>query len=72
VSLRRKKQCAMIGPATKTRVEVGINVRGLKPSARLIEIPAGGMCQYKVNIAASGEVDRELIAWIKQAHDNAG
>ena len=62
----------MIGPATKTRVEVGINVKGLKPTARLIEMPAGGMCQYKVNVTAAGEVDRELIAWIKQAYDNAG
>jgi len=71
VSLRRKKQFAMISPATKTRVEVGINVKGLKPTARLIEMPAGGMCQYKVNVTAVGEVDKELIAWIRQAYDNA-
>ena len=71
VSLRRKKQFTMISPATKTRVEVGINMKGLKPTARLIEMPAGGMCQYKVNVTAVGEVDKELIAWIRQAYDNA-
>jgi hypothetical protein len=72
VSLRRKKQFAMIGPATKTRVEVGINLKGLKPTVRLIELPAGGMCQYQVNVSTVKEVDKELIAWIKLAYDNAG
>jgi hypothetical protein len=72
VSLRRKKQFAMIGPATQTRVEVGINLKGLTPTARLIELPAGGMCQYKINVTTATEVDKELIAWIKQAYDNAG
>jgi hypothetical protein len=72
VSLRRKKQFAMIGPASRTRVEVGINLKGLKPTARLIELPAGGMCQYKVNVGAVKEVDQELLAWIRQAYDNAG
>jgi hypothetical protein len=72
VSLRRKKQFAMIGPATQTRVEVGINLKGLTPTARLIELPAGGMCQYKINVTTATEVDKELIAWINQAYDNAG
>jgi hypothetical protein len=72
VSLRRKKQFAMIGPATQTRVEVGINLKGLTPTARLIELPAGGMCQYKINVTTATEVDKELVAWIKQAYDNAG
>jgi len=72
VSLRRQKQFAMIGPATKTRVEVGLNTKGLMTTTRLIEIPAGGMCQYKVKVMDVKEVDKELIAWIRQAYDNAG
>jgi hypothetical protein len=72
VSLRRKKQFAMIGPATQARVEVGINLKGLTPTARLTELPAGGMCQYKVNVTTAAQVDKELIDWIKQAYDNAG
>ena len=47
-------------------------MKGFKPAARLIEMPAGGMRQYKVSISAVKEVDKELIAWIKQAYDNAG
>lgn len=72
VSLRRKKQFAMIGPATKTRVELGLNMKGIPATSRLIEIPAGGMCQYKVKITDAQEVDKELIAWIRQAYDGAG
>jgi hypothetical protein len=72
LSLRRKKQFAMIGPATKGRVEVGLNMKGIPPTARLIELPAGGMCQYKVDVADVSEVDQELKAWIKQAYDSAG
>ena len=72
VSLRRKKQFAMIGPATKGRVEVGLNMKGAPATARLIEQPAGGMCQYKVYVTHVAEVDQELCAWIKQAYDSAG
>jgi len=72
VSLRRKKQFAMIGPATKTRVEGGLNMKGVPGTDRLIEQKSGGMCQYKVNVTAPQEVDQELIAWIRTAYDNAG
>lgn len=71
VSYRRKKQFAMIGPATNTRVEVGINAKGLQPTDRLQELPAGQMCNYKVKLAGAQEVDAELIAWIKLAYQAA-
>lgn len=72
VSLRRKKQFVMIGPATNTRFEVGLNMKGVKATARLLALPPGGMCQYKVNLNDAKEVDKELIDWIKQAYENAG
>ena len=72
VSLRRKKQFAMIGPGTKARVDIGINMKGVKGTDRLVELPPGGMCQYKVAVADAKEVDKELIAWIRIAYDHAG
>ncbi len=71
VALRRKKQFAMIGPATNSRVEVGINMKGVPGTDRLIEQPPGGMCQYKVKVSDPTEVNDELFAWIKTAFDAA-
>ena len=72
VSLRRKKQFAMIGPKTNTRFEVGINARDFKKNARLAEQPKGSMCNYIVSLTDAKEVDAELIAWIKSAYEGAG
>jgi len=72
VSYRRKKQFAMIGPATNSRVEVGLNVKGLPKNARLIDQGAGKMCNYVVKLTDAKEVDAELIGWIKAAYESAG
>ena len=72
IALRRKKQFAMIGPATSSRVEVGINMKGIPGTDRLVEQPPGGMCQYKVKVTELSEVNDELFAWIKIAFDSAG
>ncbi len=71
VSLRRKRQFAMLGPASKGRVEVGLNMKGVQATARLVSQPAGGMCQYKVHLTTVAEVDDELIGWLKQAYDSS-
>jgi len=72
VSLRRKKQFAMIGPATNTRVEVGLNMKDVPGTDRLLLQPPGGMCQYKVKVTDPAEVDAELIGWVRRAYDSAG
>ncbi len=71
ISLRRKKQFAMIGPATNTRVEVGLNMKGLDATNRLLAEPPGKMCNYKVKLTTPNEVDPELLGWIKHAYDSA-
>ena len=72
LSLRRKKQFAMLGPATKTQIEIGLNAKDLPAGARLVALPPGGMCQYKVRIGAPEEIDAVLVAWIRAAYDAAG
>ena len=72
VSLRRKKQFAMIGPATNTRVEVGLNMKDAPATSRLEAMPPGGMCQYKVKLTQASEVDKELLSWLRRAYDSAG
>ena len=71
VSLRGKKQFAMIGPATKSQVEIGLNMKGTAATARLAAVPPGGMCQYKVRVSEVSEVDAQLLGWIRQAYDAA-
>lgn len=71
VSLRRRKQFAMIGPKTNTRFEVGLNAKDLKKNSRLLEQPKGSMCNYIVNLADVKEVDSELIAWLRSAYEGA-
>lgn len=72
VSLRRKKQFAMIGPKTNTRFEVGINAKEFKKNVRLLEQPKGSMCNFVVNVSDAKEVDAELVAWLKSAFEEAG
>ena len=72
LSLRRKKQFATIGPATNTRVEVGLNMKGVKPTGLLEQLPPGGMCQYRVKLTSPSEVTAEVIGWIRQAYDTSG
>ena len=71
VSLRRKKQFAMIGPKTNTRFEVGINAKDFKKNTRLLEQPGGSMCNYIVNVSDAKEVDAELVAWLRSAYEGA-
>jgi hypothetical protein len=72
VSLRRKKQFATLGPATKDQIELGLNAKSLGASPRLKVLPPGGMCQYSVRLSKASEVDADLLGWVRAAYDAAG
>ena len=72
ISLRRKKQFAMLGPSGRSRVELGLNIKDLPPADRLIEQPRGSMCNYVVKLTDPLQVDAELVVWIKFAFEDAG
>ena len=71
VSMRRKKQFAMLGPATKDTIELGLNAKALPESPRLKVLPPGGMCQYAVRLGKPEEIDAELLGWVRTAFDAA-
>jgi len=62
----------MIGPATKTEVEIGVNAKDERVAATFIRLPPGGMCQFKTRIASVKAVDDALLAAIRIAYDEAG
>nr|WP_316640181.1 DUF5655 domain-containing protein [uncultured Roseateles sp.] len=72
VSLRRKKQFATLGPATKDALELGLNVKQLPAHARLKVIPPGGMCQFSTRLGRPEDIDADLLAWLRAAFDAAG
>lgn len=71
VSLRRKKQFALLHPATKTRFEIGINLKGQAPTETLEAEKPNSMCSHKIKITDIKDIDQETITWIKKAYDNA-
>ena len=73
VSLRRAKQFALIQPSTRTRVDVGINLKGREPIGRLEASGSfSAMVTHRVKLASLDDVDDQLIAWLKDAYDAAG
>lgn len=68
VSLRRRKQFAQVGPASG-QLEVGVNLPGTEPTARLR--PISGMATHRVRIADASGLDDELVGWLREAYDRA-
>ncbi len=72
VSLRRSKQFGLVQPSTKTRVDVGINLKDVPATARLEKSGSfNAMVSHRVRLAGPDDVDDELIAWLRQAYERA-
>jgi predicted transport protein len=73
VSLRRKKQFALVQPSTKTRLDLGINLKGKPPAGRLEASGSfNAMVSHRVRLESVNDVDAEVVGWLKQAFDAAG
>lgn len=73
VSLRRKKQFALIQPSTKTRLDVGINLKGKAPIGRLEASGSfNAMVSHRVNLESAADANADLIGWLKEAYLTAG
>jgi predicted transport protein len=72
VSLRVKRQFALIQPSTKTRIDLGLKFNDKAHEGRLeTSGPFGSMCTHRVQITDTKQVNKELIGWIKEAYNEA-
>ncbi len=69
VSLRRSKQFGTVGPGPAGKLEIGLNLPGMEPGARLESV--GGMCSHRVRLARSDELDAEVVGWLRKAYERA-
>ncbi len=72
VSIIRKKQFALIKPATKTRIDLGLKLKD-KPTTDRLENsgPFGTMCTHRMKLSNVIEIDNELKEWLKEAYEQA-
>ncbi len=73
VSLRRKKQFGLIQPSTKSRLDIGINLKDAKPTGKLEASGSfNSMVSHRVRVESASDVDKNVVQWLKKAYDDAG
>jgi hypothetical protein len=73
LSLRRRKQFAMIQPSAAGRLDVGLILPGVPPAGRLE--PAGSfnaLFTHRVRVTSADDIDPELTEWLRAAYTSAG
>jgi Domain of unknown function (DUF4287)/Domain of unknown function (DUF5655) len=68
--LRNGKKFGIVMPSSAERIDIGIKFKGVKPTARLESAGTWhNMVTHRVRINAPEEIDKEVLAWLKQAYD---
>ena len=71
VAFRRSKNFAVTTPASKTRLDLGLNLKGHPGTDRLLPEKAGSMCTHNVKLESARDIDAEVKAWLKEAYAKA-
>ena len=70
VSIIRKNQFALIKPATKKRIDLGLKLKGVEIQGRLENSgPFGTMCTHRIQLQQVKEVDKEVVSWLLKAYE---
>ena len=72
VSLIRKRQFALIKPATKTRIDLGLKLKDVDVQGRLENSgPFGTMCTHRIQLQSIADIDNEVIKWLSSAYEKS-
>ncbi|WP_246263692.1 DUF5655 domain-containing protein [Parasphingopyxis algicola] len=72
VSLRRSKQFGLVQPSTKTRLDLGLNLKGVEPVGRLeLSGSFNAMVSHRMRLESVDDVDDEVRDWLRAAYERA-
>ncbi len=70
VSYIRKHQFALVKPATKTRIDIGLKLKGIEADGILGPSgPFGTMCTHRIQVTNLDDIDAALRAWLERAYE---
>lgn len=70
VSVIRKHQFALIKPSTKTRIDLGLKLKGVEAQGILEPSgPFGTMCTHRIQLTDIAEVSKDVHTWLSKAYD---
>ena len=72
VSFIRKHQFALVKPATKTRIDLGLKLKEVENQGKLEGSgPFGSMCTHRIQLTDVVSIDQEVIDWLKLAYEKS-
>lgn len=72
VSLRRRKQFAMVKPGAKW-IDLGLILPGVPTDERLVSaVGWNELFTHRVRLTRTADVDARIVAWLMQAYERAG
>jgi hypothetical protein len=75
VPLYRDNVFAQIKPATRTRIDFGLSLRGVEPAGRLLSTGGeakGDRITHRIAVSSLEDIDAFLERWLRSAYERAG
>ena len=70
--LRNGKKFGIVQPSAAERLDIGIKLKGVAPTGRFEAAGSwNAMVTHRVRISDPKQIDKEVLAWLKQAYDAA-
>jgi Family of unknown function (DUF5990)/Domain of unknown function (DUF5655) len=68
-----RRTFAAVQATTKSRVDLGLRLDGLSPAGRLLVAKniASGTINLRIALSGPGEVDEEVVGWLRRAYDES-
>ena len=70
VSLRRNKQFALLQPSTATRLDLGLNLKGIEPTGKLEASGSfNAMCSHRIRLSSAADIDDSVKHYLAEAYN---